>query len=76
MKAIRKFKKCAWCGATIDKTNSDRELCDLCAKYPNMKEAFKHREKDRLQKMFDSHFNPRNPLELIKKAREENSKGD
>jgi len=41
----RKYGKCLWCETTIDNTNSDRELCDICATYPNMHEALKHETK-------------------------------
>jgi hypothetical protein len=31
----RTYGKCLWCEKTIDKTNSDNELCAECAKFPN-----------------------------------------
>jgi len=41
----RKYSKCVWYDRTIDVTNSDRELCETCAKYPNMKAMLKGESK-------------------------------
>ena len=29
-----RYGNCAWCGRTIDVTNKDRDLCDVCARFP------------------------------------------
>ena len=31
----RKYARCDWCGRTIDVTNHDRDLCDVCAQFPS-----------------------------------------
>lgn len=31
----RKFSRCEWCGRTIDVTNQDRDLCDVCPQFPS-----------------------------------------
>ena len=40
-KSNRKYGQCLWCRRTIDITNSDRELCEVCCKYPNQMEMEK-----------------------------------
>jgi len=37
----RKYNRCLWCGRTIDTTNSDRELCEICCTYPTQMEMEK-----------------------------------
>jgi len=32
--ASRRYGKCEWCGRTIDITNQDRDLCNVCAFFP------------------------------------------
>lgn len=41
----RKYSKCLWCDRTIDVTNSDRELCETCCKYPNKQAMLKGESK-------------------------------
>lgn len=40
MSTNRKFKKCAWCGTTIDVTdNLGYDLCEHCAEYDTQLQA-------------------------------------
>ncbi len=37
----RKYKKCEWCGKTIDTTNNCDDLCSACAEYDTKIEMLK-----------------------------------